>query len=69
MKENRFSAQLVKRGEEEKGFNRAFWHEAGHEARFTALWQMVLEADLLRGGDGRQSGLQKSAEVLRKREG
>ena len=68
MKDNDFSAELVKRGEAEQGFNRDFWRKAGHEARFSALWQMVQEADLMRGGNGKQSRLQKSAEVLRKRE-
>ena len=68
MKASDFSAQLVKRGEDEQGFNREFWRKAGHEARFTALWQMVQEADLMRGGNGKQPRLQKSAEVLRKRE-
>jgi hypothetical protein len=44
------TARLVKRGEAERDFDRAFWRAAGHEIRFAAVWQVVAELDLIRGG-------------------
>ena len=58
---------LVRRGEEEKKFDRAFWREAGHEARFEAMWQMVVDLDLIRGKEPGEHRLDRTVENLRRR--
>ena len=61
-------AQLVTRGSpEEQAFDQQFWRECGPEARFAAMWEMVGEAQRMRGGDGTQPRLQRSVQrVLRR---
>ena len=55
-------AQMSRRNsEEEKCFDRKFWSDVGHEARFSAAWDMVREVALLRGErNACESGLQRS---------
>lgn len=61
------TGRLVKRGEAEKEFDREFWRRAGHEARFAAAWQMVVESYLFRGRDAGELRLQRSVENLQRR--
>jgi hypothetical protein len=67
MEKRRIVACLAERGEAEREFDRRFWREAGHEARFAAMWQAVIDADLVRGRNGRIPRLQKSVTRLRER--
>lgn len=68
MKKRVVTERLVKRGEEEKEFDRAFWREAGAEARFEAMWQMVVEAELIRGKDPEDLKLRKDVvRVIRRK--
>jgi hypothetical protein len=41
--------QVVRRGEDDGTSDREFWREQGHEARFAASWQMVVDAELAKG--------------------
>jgi hypothetical protein len=68
VEKRRIVAQFAERGEVEREFDRRFWREAGPEARFAAMWQAVIDADLIRGGDGQQPRLQRSVGVLVERE-
>jgi hypothetical protein len=61
------TGRLVTRGEEEKEFDREFWRTAGHEARFAAAWQMVVESFLMRGKDAGELRLQRDVETIRRR--
>jgi len=45
-------ARLVRRGPDEESFDRAFRAEIDSSAKLELLWDMVLEADVWRGGDG-----------------
>jgi hypothetical protein len=44
-------AKLVRFGEGEE-MDQEFWQKIGAEGRFSAAWEMVAEADLMRGGTG-----------------
>lgn len=59
-------AKLVRR-EEQDEFDRQFWREAGHEARFAAAWEMVAEAELFRGKDAGELRLQRSVQTIQRR--
>jgi len=61
------TTRLVKRGEEE-AFDREFWRNAGHEARWAAAWEMVVEADLFRGKNASQPRLQRTVLRIQRRE-
>jgi len=62
-------ARMVKQGEDEKAFNREFWRRVGAQGRWDAMWQMVADADLIRGKHGDQPRLQKSVQRILRREG
>ena len=62
-------ARLSRRGDEERAFDREFWRRVGHEGRFAAMWEMVEETELIRGGDGGQPRLQRSVQRLVRRAG
>ena len=59
----KMSLRLVRRGEDERGFEREFWSRLTPEQRVECLWDMVLEARALKGLDGDEPRLQRS--VLR----
>ena len=42
--------RMTRRDTDRGEFDREFWRRAGAEMRFAATWDMVLEADLFRGG-------------------
>ena len=69
MATRKVAARLVRRGEGDEEFDRQFWADLGHEARFAAAWEMVAEADLFRGNDVRQPRLQRSVQRIQRREG
>lgn len=48
----------------EKGIDFLFWQRVGAEGRFSAAWEMNREVSLIRGGDGRQSRLQRSVQTI-----
>jgi hypothetical protein len=52
--------------QEEKGIDREFWRRVGAERRFRAAWEMVGEADAIRGGDGSQPRLQRSVQNIQR---
>jgi hypothetical protein len=65
-------AKKINRSEHDKSqFDREFWKNAGHEARFSAAWEMVNEVRLFKGQkDVGESRLQRSIEhVIRRTEG
>lgn len=62
-------ARLVHSHEEVDEFNREFWRRAGHEAKFAAAWDMLLDVQRMRGKRGRQPRLQRSVEALERRSG
>ena len=45
-----------------------YWQNQTDEARFTAAWEMVVEAHALRGEDLSESRLQRSFASLQRRE-
>ena len=59
--------RFVRQGEEERTFDRNFWQRLGPQARLAALWDMVLEAETLKGRDGGQLRLQRSVLRLQRR--
>ncbi len=54
--------------ENDRSFDREFWDEVGHEGRFSAMWEMIREKDLIRGKDGSQPRLQRSVQNILHRE-
>ena len=69
MKQRVVMARMVKRGAEERNFDRTFWRHVGHEGRFAAAWEMIAEAELIRGKRVRQSRLQRSVQNIFRRKG
>ena len=67
MSKGRITARMVRRGEEELDFDRQFWKELGHEARFEAAWEMISEVAAIRGKDARQPRLQRSVQHIFRR--
>lgn len=59
--------RLVKRGEEEKDFDREFWRAAGHEARWNAAFEMVVEYHRFKGEDINELRLDRSVEHIFRR--
>jgi hypothetical protein len=68
MSKRAITARLIRQDEDHGEFDREFWQEAGYEARFAAMWQMVAEADLFRGKNASESRLQRTVEHLQRRE-
>ena len=61
--------RLIRRDEDDGAFDREFWKNAGAEARFSAAWEMVTEAQLFRGNNVSESGLQRSVQHIQRRTG
>ena len=55
-------ARVLRNGEKDDGtFDLEFWRRVGAEGRFAAAWEMVCEADAIRGvQNARQPRLQRS---------
>jgi hypothetical protein len=62
-------ARLTKRGDDERSFDIEFWKRVGGEARFAATCAMVFEAELLRGKNAGQPGLERSVQNIIRRKG
>ena len=61
-------ARLVPQREADREFDVEFWQRAGAEARFAAMWQMVVDHHTRGGGDVRDLKLDKSVErIIRRR--
>lgn len=57
-------SRVLRGGKRDDGsFDRAFWQKVGPAGIFAAAWEMVAEAEVMRGGDGDQSRLRR--DVLR----
>jgi hypothetical protein len=56
-------ARLIPLEDDDGSFDREFWDKIGHEGRFAAMWDMVMDAARIRGEDVNQLRLQRS--VLR----
>ena len=59
-------ARLIKATDKDRSFDLAFWKRVGAEGRFSVAWDMVLEAEAIRGEKSRDSRLQKSIEKIRR---
>ena len=68
MKKNKVRmAKLVRLGEQStKGIDREFWLRAGHEARFSAAWEMLAELSAMRGGDGSKPGFKRAVQNIKR---
>lgn len=51
---------------EAAGFDRRFWKKAGAQARFVAMWKMVIDFVILRGGNGRLPRLRRSVQKIKR---
>ncbi len=58
-------ARLISLEDDDGSFDGEFWDRVGHEGRFAAMWDMVMDAVRIRGEDVNQLRLQRS--VLRVR--
>lgn len=66
-KRRNITARFVRRDEDDRSFDREFWQQQGHEARFAAAWEMVAEVQLFRGQDGNEPRLQRSVQNIQRR--
>ena len=55
----------IKLEEANRSFDLAFWKRVGVKGRFEALWQMVKEANMIKGKDGHQLRLQRSVQNIK----
>ena len=58
------TARLIHVKDNDRSYDLEFWQQAGEDVRFAAAWQMVLDMQMIRGEDGRQSRLQISVENI-----
>ena len=60
--------RLLRRLEDDDGsFDLEFWQQVGSEGRFAAMHDLVIEAQLMRGGDACEPRLQRSVVRLERR--
>jgi hypothetical protein len=69
MKERVVTGRLVRQGPEEKRFNREFWRTVDSAERLAAVWDMVAEADRIKGKNVGKSRLQRSVQNILRRTG
>jgi hypothetical protein len=62
------TGRLIRRDEDDRSFDRAFWQRQGSEAIFAAMWEMVQEVRLFRGQDANESRLDRSVQRIVRRE-
>ncbi len=60
-------ARLSRIDQDDRSFDIEFWTEVGAEGRFAAAWDMVCEAEAMRGSDAGQPRLQRSVCSLKRR--
>ena len=61
-------ARLIHRHEDDGSFDREFWRRVGPEGRWAAMWQMVKDYIVLRGGDESDLRFQRTVAKLKRRE-
>ncbi len=59
--------QLIRRNDDDRSFDREFWQEVGHEGRFSAMWDMISEAEYMKGKNAGESRLQRSVQTIIRR--
>ena len=59
-------ARLVKAKDMDRSFDLLFWERVGAEGRFAAAWQMVLEANALKGKDIGELRFRRSVENIQR---
>jgi hypothetical protein len=69
MKNQIIMAKLIRQDEDQKEFDRIFWQKAGHEAKFSAAWDMVDEVYLMKGKHVIKSRLQRTVQNIKRRAG
>lgn len=67
-KQRAITGRLIRRAEDDRSFDRAFWQRQGSEAIFAAAWEMVQEVRLFRRQDADESRLDRSVERIVRRE-
>ncbi len=67
-KRRAITGRLIRREEDDRSFDRAFWQRQGSEAIFAAAWEMVQEVRLFRGPDADESRLDRSVQRIVRRE-
>jgi len=60
-------ARMASLEEAGRSFDLDFWGKVGHEGRFAAAWEMVIETFLLRGEDAGQLRLRRSVQGVERR--
>jgi len=60
-------SKLVSLNKMDRSFDLEFWDKVGVQGRFQALWQMVLEAEAIKGKNADQSRLQRSVQNIKRR--
>ena len=60
-------SKLVLLNNMDRSFDLEFWDKVGVQGRFQALWQMVLEAEAIKGKNAEQSRLQRSVQNIKRR--
>ena len=60
-------ARMGRLSEDDGSFDVEFWRRVGPDGRFAAMWQMVKDYELIRGGDGRIPRLQRLLVRLERR--
>ena len=69
MKRKVSMARMVRINDADRSFDLEFWEKVGSEGRFAAAWQMVFEADAIRGKNVSQPRLQRSVQNLERLRG
>jgi hypothetical protein len=60
--------RLLRRPQDDDGsFDLEFWRRVGPEGRFEAMHDLVIEAQLMRGGDASEPRLQRSVVRVERR--
>ena len=59
-------ARLVKAEELDCSFDLLFWKSVASEGRFAAAWQMISEANAIKGKDIRQPRLQRPIQNIQR---
>ena len=60
-----FMSKLVSLNKMDRSFDLEFWDKVGVQGRFQALWQMVLEAEAIKGKN--VPPLQRSVQNIKRR--
>ena len=61
-------ARLIRRHDDDGSFDREFWRRVGYKGRWAAMWQMVKDYIVLRGGDEADLRFQRTVAKFQRRE-